>query len=188
MHRENIQQCNQPVWLSNCRAYPHAQRIEQPTLSKAFPKCRVLHLEHWWSAGDLLLCASFTNFKNSKLEQTGTPLMGAMLTPMSGHTLFSSFKTKSSQYIELRVSLSSDIPVDAQWGDRAALAQGVSQHSVDSRGMSQLCACPPSPFPVLFQLSPTLLCALPQTVSACLVLTLFFLFARLSPLCSHIFP
>lgn len=33
--------------------------------------------------------------------------MGAMLTPMSGHTLFSYFKTKSSQHVLLRVSLSS---------------------------------------------------------------------------------
>lgn len=87
--------------------------------------------------------------------------MGTMLMPMSGHTLFSSFKSKSSQHVELRVSLSSHIPVDAQQGDRDALAQGVSQHSVDSGGMPWLCAGPHSPFPVPFQLSPSLLYVLP---------------------------
>lgn len=140
----------------------------------------------WWSS----LCASFTNFKCSKLEQAGTPLMGAMLTPMSGHTLFSSFKTKSSQHVLLRISLGSagHIPVDAQWVDRDALTQGVSQHSDESGGMPQLCACPPSPFPVPFQLSPSLLYIPSQTVSLCLVLMSFFLFARLISLFSHFFP
>lgn len=134
----------------------------------------------WWPS----LCASFTNFKNSKLEQTGTLLMGAMLMPMSSHMLFSSFKTKSFQHVELRVSLSSHVPVDAQQGDRTRV---VLQHSLDCGGMPWLCPHPPSPFPVPFQLSPSLLYVLPQTVSACLVLTPFFLFARLISLCPYIF-
>lgn len=48
---------------------------------------------------------SFTNFKNDKLEQTGTLLMGATLMPVPGHPLFSSFKTESSERVGLREPL-----------------------------------------------------------------------------------
>lgn len=88
---------------------------------------------------------------------------------------------------ECPLAVAGHIPVDAQWGDRDPLGHGVPQCSVGSGGMPQLCASPPSPFPVPFQLSPSLLYIPPQTVSACLVWMPFFLFARLISLCLHNF-
>lgn len=40
-----------------------------------------------WDRNDLLttLCVSFTTFENGKLEWRGTPLTGALLTPVPGH-------------------------------------------------------------------------------------------------------
>lgn len=115
--------------------------------------------------------------------------MGAVLTPTSGHTLFSSFKTKSSQHVELRVSLSSGRSHSCGCSVRGIQTPWLSVFltTLFSGGMPQLYTSSPSPFPVPFQLSPSILYIPPQTVSACLVLMPFFLFARLISLCPHIF-
>lgn len=116
--------------------------------------------------------------------------MGAVLTPTSGHTLFSSSKTKSSQHVELRVSLGSGRSHSCGCSVRGIPTPWLSVFlsTLFSGGMPQLYASSPSLFPVPFQLSPSLLYIPPQTVSACLVLMPFLLFARLISLCLHIFP
>lgn len=151
-----------------------------------------------WDRNDLLttLCVSFTTFENGKLEWRGTPLTGALLTPVPGHLW--GWLVASKQLTELReVADNSGRSHPHGWSAtgqrRPHLISCLSRLSADSRRMPWLSAScwgvllrlslspsspapssPPSPLsPVLF---------------ACLVLTLFCLIARRISLCPHVFP
>lgn len=137
----------------------------------------------WW----LSLCASFTNFKNGKLEQTGDPTDGSHVNTHARSPAVQLFQS----WILLThraVSSGRSHPCGCSArGMEEALAQRVSRRSADSRGMPWPRASPPAPFPVPFQPSPNLLSVPPLSLFACLVLMPFFPIARWISLCPHIF-
>lgn len=148
-----------------------------------------------WDRNDLLttLCVSFTTFENGKLEWRGTPLTGALLTPVPGH-LWGWLVASKLNSLSSEKSPTTVAGHILTGGQRRGRGGPISSH-VCRVSLQTAEECPGSA-PVLLRLSLSPSSPAPSSppsplspvLFACLVLTLFCLIARRISLCPHVFP